>query len=226
MDFLLDAVAVRILGCLIEKETTTPDYYPMSLNALVNACNQKSNRDPVMELTEVEVECGIDLLRQHHLLWQRSVTGARVYKYEHNIKSVLPLTEPELAIMCVLMLRGAQTVGELRTRSERLYAFTSIEDAEKTIQKLILREDGPLVLELPRQAGRKEPRYIHLLSGEEWAHSLGGSAGDVGAESASATNAVNTPVERIKILESEVTSLKEELALLRNEFNSLRQQLE
>lgn len=226
MDFILDPVAVRILGCLIEKETTTPDYYPMSLNALVNACNQKSNREPVMELSEVEIECGIETLRQHHLVWQRSVSGARVYKYEHNIKSVIHLSESELALMCTLMLRGAQTVGELRSRSERLHTFDSIEDAEKKLQKLICREEGALVLELPRLAGRKEPRYIHLLSGEEWARSQSGTSDEGEAESSHGPSEVKTAADRIKTLEGEVAMLKKGLAELRDEFNSLKNELE
>jgi uncharacterized protein len=225
MELLIDAVAIRILGCLIEKEVTTPDYYPLSLNGLVNACNQKSNRDPIMQLSEEEVECGIDVLKEKHLVWKRSVAGARVFKYEHNFKSIIPVTTQEIAVLCVLMLRGAQTIGEIRLRTERLCTFSSIEETEKVVRQLIAREDGPFVIELPRQAGRKESRFMHLFCGKERALLFANST-DVAGEASIPVPGAKSAGERISDLETSVSQLQSELQALRHEFDALKQALE
>ncbi len=220
MDIVLDRIAVRVLGTLIEKEVTTPDYYPLSLNALINGCNQKTNREPVLQLGEREVAGAIDTLKEKRLVWQRSVAGARVYKYEHNLRSLFTFTEQEIAVICVLMLRGPQTVGEIRLRTERLCSFGSIEEAEKTVRGLISRSDGPFVVEFPRGAGRKEPRFMHLFSGEQ---------GIADAAAALQTDTLipeaSTGDERLRDLEEEVGRLREELGTLREEFEDFKKML-
>jgi uncharacterized protein len=221
MEMNIDPAGVRVLGSLIEKEATTPEYYPMSLNALVNACNQKSNRDPVMELSEESVLSWVKELNGKHLLWNRTVAGARVMKYEHNVKAALNLSQEELAVMCVLMLRGPQTIGEIRQRTERLFAFATMEDAEKVVRELMSREDGPFVLELPRQPGRKEPRFMHLLCGRQWAEAF--------AQNAPASQQPETPaaggkstLDRISDLEALISDLRGQLLGLRAEFDDFK----
>lgn len=161
---LLNAIEVRVLGSLVEKDITTPDYYPLSLNALVNACNQKNNRDPVMTLDEDPVRSALDSLQVKRLAGPASGADSRVTKYEHRLQEVYNFDRRETAILCVLLLRGAQTPGELRSRSERMYAFESLEDVLAALDRLSRREP-PLVTILPRQPGTKESRYMHLLSG-------------------------------------------------------------
>ena len=164
MDTLND-IEVRVLGALIEKEITTPDYYPLSLNALMAACNQSSNRNPVVHLDEDTVTRATESLREKKLVHQVDRSESRVSKYRHVIYETMNLGRPAVAVMDVLMLRGAQTVGEIRTRSNRLYDFTSLDEVDLTLNALMSREP-PLVVRLPRQAGQKEVRYAHLLSGE------------------------------------------------------------
>jgi uncharacterized protein YceH (UPF0502 family) len=159
----LDALEIRVLGCLMEKEKTTPEYYPLTLNALVAACNQKSNRDPVMELTDVDVQGALDRLREHVLVWATS--SARTERWEHRLDRRLELDAAGKAILTVLFLRGLQTPGELRARTERLHPFASIADVEATLRSLAGGEE-PLVVELPRQPGHKEARWTHLAGGE------------------------------------------------------------
>jgi uncharacterized protein YceH (UPF0502 family) len=173
MPLLLDANEVRVLGALIEKEITTPEYYPLSLNALVNACNQKSSRDPVMQLDEITVQRALSHLEELQLV--RQVYDSRVPKFEHQARSGIDLRRPEIAVLCLLMLRGPQTPGELRNRSERLYTFDDIASVQSTLERMLRepgeensaqrREQGPLVVLLPRQPGEKEARYAHTLSG-------------------------------------------------------------
>src|SRR5437588_5276409 len=163
---MLNETEVRILGALIEKQITTPEYYPLTLNALTAACNQKNNRNPVMSLTEAEVENALDSLREKNLAYVFHGSTSRVPKFKHVAPEVLQLNPAELAVMCVLMLSGAQTVGEIRTRGSRLYDFSGLEEVEHTLHSLGARESDPLVIKLPRQAGQKEVRYAHLLSGE------------------------------------------------------------
>src|SRR6478609_1790858 len=156
---------VRVLGSLIEKDITTPDYYPLSLNALVNACNQKNNRDPVMSLDEDSVRYALSSLQEKRLAGPAGGADSRVTKYEHRLQEVFNFDRRETAIVCVLLLRGAQTPGELRGRADRMYHFEALEDVVSTLDRLAHR-DPPLTAALPRQPGTKETRYMHLFSGE------------------------------------------------------------
>jgi len=164
MDIQLSEVEARVLGSLIEKEITTPDYYPLSLNALVNACNQKNNREPVMNLDEDAVRKALDGLQSHRLAGPARGADSRVAKYEHRVQEVFNFTRGETAVLCVLLLRGPQTPGELRGRTERMFRFEHLDDVQSTLQRLI-EHDPPLVAMLLRQPGTKESRYMHLLSG-------------------------------------------------------------
>lgn len=223
MNILLNPIEIRVLGSLIEKEITTPEYYPMSLNALTNACNQKSNRDPIMELSENEVHAAIETLRDKRLGWQFSSAGARVPKYEHNLRSLFTLSKEDIAVLCVLLLRGPQTIGELRTRTDRMCSFDSLELVEKTVKGLISREDGPFVVELPRQPGRKENRYMHLFAGEIEVNQ------DSSVENQITEHpkiSISSTSERITALEHEIVSLKTELNELRTQFLDFKKQLE
>ena len=165
MDMQLSEIEGRVLGALMEKEITTPEYYPLSLNALVNACNQKSNREPVMNLDDDAVVQAMRKLSDMELAGAANTTDSRVRKYEHRLQEVFNFTRPETAILCVLLLRGAQTPGELRGRSERMYQFDELNDVQSALQKL-MNHEPPLVKVLPRQPGTKESRYMHLLSGD------------------------------------------------------------
>ena len=167
---VLTAAEARVIACLIEKQITTPDQYPLSINALTNACNQKSNRDPVLALSESEVQQLVDTLVRKHVVMERSGFGSRVPKYQHcycNTEfSNLKFTPQEQAIVCELMLRGPQTPGELRSRAARMAAISDSTEVEQALEALATRSDGPVVQRLPRQAGRRESRYAQLLSGE------------------------------------------------------------
>src|SRR5215469_16522711 len=165
MDIRLNEVEARVLGSLIEKEITTPDYYPLSLNALVNACNQKNNREPVMSLEENSVREALDGLQSQRLAGPARGADSRVTKYEHRIQEVFNFTRGETAVLCVLLLRGPQTPGELRGRTERMFRFEDLDAVQSSLQKLMQREPALAVM-LPRQPGTKESRYAHLLSGE------------------------------------------------------------
>jgi hypothetical protein len=164
VDHTLNETEVRVLGSLIEKEITTPDYYPLSLNALVAACNQSSNRHPVMQLDESTAIGALDGLREKKLVHIVDRSESRVTRYRHVLYEALNLRRPAIAVMCVLMLRGPQTIGEIRTRTNRLYDFSSLEEVETTLNTLAAGEH-PLVVCLPRQSGQKEARYAHLLCG-------------------------------------------------------------
>ena len=202
----LEASEVRVLGSLLEKEIATPDYYPMSLNALVNACNQKSNREPVVSYDDATVERALEGLRAKGLAVR--ITGdSRVPKHGQRFTETLNLGRREAALLCVLMLRGPQTVGELRGRSERLYAFEDLEGVETTLHHLAERG---LAMRLARQAGSREARYAHLLAGEV----------EVSEEPAAA------PPARGSALEERVTALERELADLRREFDDFRRRFE
>jgi len=221
MDIDLNEQELRVLGALIEKEITTPEYYPLSLNALMAACNQKSNREPVMNLTEDEVSEALSSLRDKKLAWQLSTAGGRVPKFEHNIRSLFTFSKAETAILCVLMLRGAQTAGEIKGRTERMYSFSNLQEVEETLKELISREDGPFVKELPRQPGKKEPRFIHLFS-TRIIDSLESSASVV--EETPVFK--NTTADRLTDLEQEVKQMRQELDLLKNEFSEFKRLLE
>lgn len=211
MEFVLNPIEARVLGCLIEKELATPEYYPLTLNALTNACNQKSNRDPVMALEDAEVVRALDSLRFQRLAHQ-SAEGVRAAKYCHNLEGLLRLEPQELAILAELLLRGPQTVGELRGRAERMAPITDLTAAEEALTSLSERE-SPLVTRLPRQAGRKEQRYAHLLSGVP----------EVSDESSIPIE----PARRQVLAENErMAALEAEVAALRDEVNGLRAQLE
>ena len=165
VEHILNDTEVRVLGSLIEKEITTPDYYPLSLNALTAACNQSSNRNPVTHFDENTVAAAADSLREKKLVHQVDRAESRVTKYRHVLYEAMNLSRPAIAVMCVLMLRGPQTGGEIRTRTNRLYDFSGLDQVEATLNTL-MSGDAPLVARLPRQAGQKEVRYAHLLSGE------------------------------------------------------------
>jgi uncharacterized protein len=207
MPILLNAVEARVLGALIEKEITTPEYYPLSLNALVNACNQKNNREPVMHLDEGEVRQALHRLEDDRLAGPRRGSDSRVTKYEHHLQEVFNFPRGEVAVLCVLcvlLLRGLQTPGELRGRTERMYRFEELEDVLSTLQRLMQREPS-LVTPLPRQPGTKEIRYAHLLSGE-----VDGLAEAMQPSSMTAVDA-SSDRDRLFQVEAEVARLREEL---------------
>jgi hypothetical protein len=219
MTALLNDIELRILGCLIEKELTTPEYYPLSLNGLTNACNQKSNRDPVLALDEADVVRGLDSLRFKQLVVVSS-DGGRVPKYRHILAEKLRLVPHELALLCELLVRGPQTVGELRTRAERMHSFSDLDAVEEALGELMARED-PLVTRLVRQPGRKESRYAHLFSGEP----------EVAFEEhpprpESARLRVMAGDERLANLEEEVAVLRAEVAGLRQAVDEFKAQFE
>ena len=209
MTILLNAVEARVLGALVEKETTTPEYYPLSLNALVNACNQKNNREPVMSLDEETVRLALRGLEDDGLAGPRRGGDSRVTKYEHHLQEMFNFTRGETAVICVLLLRGAQTPGELRGRTERMHRFAEIEDVLGSLQKLTQR-DPPLVKALPRQPGTKETRYAHLLSGEVEV-----------PEVVDARVAVASDDDRVARLETEVAELRREVAELKGQLERL-----
>jgi uncharacterized protein len=214
MSLDLTETEARVLGALVEKETTTPEYYPLSLNALVNACNQKSNRDPVMMLDEEAVRKALRSLADQALA--RAASGdSRVAKFEHRLNELYNFHRHEIAVLCVLMLRGPQTPGELRTRSERLYAFEDL-DAVHAALNLLMRREPPLVKVLPRQAGTKEARYMHLLSGDAPVE----RAAEESVASADGSE------DRIRELEDEVRQLRRELETLREQFAAFQKQFQ
>ena len=198
----------RVIGCLIEKEITTPDQYPLSLNALTNACNQKTNREPVLELAESVVQQAVDSLMKKHLISDRSAGyGGRVTKYKHRFCNTevgsLKFSKQELGILCVLLLRGPQTPGELRTRTHRLCEFADSGEVESTLEILMTREDGPFIARLPRAAGARESRYAHLFSGN--IESVEESPPDQAVADAPSLS------ERVNALEAQVLELRARL---------------
>lgn len=218
---ILTAPEVRVLGSLIEKQITTPDYYPLTLNALTNACNQLSNRDPVVSFDETTVVRAIDALREKRLASLFSGQESRVAKYKHTLTDALLLTPAEVALLCVLMLRGPQTLGELRTRSERLFSFDTLPEVEEALNALAARQPQPLVTKLPRAPGTKESRYAQLLSGP-----VDVAPADKPAPVEPARAVVNAENERIVRLEQECAELRRELAELKQQFAEFRKQFE
>jgi uncharacterized protein len=206
---LLDAVEIRVLGALIEKEATTPEYYPLSMNALLSACNQKSNRDPVVEYDEGTVADAIESLRAKRCVF--IITGSRVDKFSQRLSETLNLGRRELAVLCTLMLRGPQTLGEVKDRSERLFSFADLEETERVLEKLSEWPDGALVKKLPKQSGQKEARYGQLLSGEPSFEAFA----DSGQPSKSS---------RIADLEQEIQRMQAELADLKRRFDAFEEQ--
>lgn len=221
MDCDLSPVEVRIVGSLLEKEVTTPEYYPLSLNALTLACNQKSNRDPVMSLADETVAAALEPLRSRGLVFFVHESGSRVEKYRQRLSEVLNLDRRELAILCALMLRGFQTVGELRERTQRLYAFDDLAAVESCLNRMIERNPIPLTVKLSRAPGSKESRYAHLLSGVP-------NVIETEANHATSSSAPGRPsqVERMSVLESEVAALRQEVSDLRRQLGEFRKQFE
>ena len=219
MNFILTEIETRVLGSLIEKDITTPDYYPLSLNALVNACNQKNNRDPVMTLDETVVREALSTLQEKRLAGPASGADSRVTKYEHRSQEAFNFDRREIAIVCVLLLRGPQTPGELRGRTDRMYHFEALEDVVSTLDRLAHREP-PLAAMLPRQPGTKESRYMHLFSGEAPA------AADVAQAPTPVTASSGSTTERIAKLEEDVATLRSELSEIQQQLAAFRKQFE
>ncbi len=220
MNIILSEVEARVLGCLVEREITTPEYYPLSLNALVHACNQKSNRDPLMNVDEDAVRQALRALGEEALA--RSAGGdSRVPKYEHRLAEVFNFTRPETAVLCELLLRGPQTPGELRSRAERMHAFEDLSVVHSTLKRLMEREP-PLAELLPRQPGTKEARYAHLLSGNAKIPETG--AGQPKTELTQSNKFADE--ERVARLENEAAVLREEVADLKRQFAEFRKQFE
>ncbi len=233
---------IRILGVLIEKQMTTPDYYPLSLNALILGCNQKSNRDPVMDLSESEVLDALQRLRNDHLVWQVRTAGSRVAKYEHNLKEIAEFSLQEMAVLCELMLRGPQTLGELRTRCSRMFEFHGTAEVEHIIGKLMAPERGIFVTELPRRPGHKENRFAHVFGdidpAEAFLLTAGGESLDTDeAETSGKTRdadgrkqaeritdlerrifALETMIDRINELEKQITVIEKEFVDFKRQF--------
>jgi uncharacterized protein len=218
MELILTETEVRVLGALIEKDITTPEYYPLSLNALVNACNQKSNRDPVMQLDENAVRDALGGLQEHRLAGPAGGADSRVTKYEHRTQEVFNFTRAEVAVLCVLLLRGPQTPGELRGRTERMHHFEALDDVQSTLQKLMQRQPA-LVKVLPRQPGTKESRYAHLLAGDV-------VVPDAPQSPAATVSHSSHDGERLSGLEDEVSALRKELAEVKAQLETFRKQFE
>ena len=213
MDTTLTTTEIRVLGCLLEKEMTTPDYYPLTLNSLTSACNQKSNRDPVLSLDETEVVKALDTLRFKGMAMQASGEGSRVPKYRHTLAEKMYFENEQLAILCELFVRGPQTLGELRSRCERMYPFADTAAVENVLLELNDSE-GPLSVKLPRQPGQKEQRYAHLFSGSP--------------EIAESTDEPPPEAARMKVAEDDarISRLEQELADLKAEFERFRSQFD
>lgn len=214
----LTAIETRVLGSLIEKDITTPDYYPLSLNALVNACNQKNNRDPVMTLDEPAVREALNSLQEKRLAGPASGADSRVTKFEHRLQEAFNFDRREIAILGVLLLRGPQTPGELRGRTERMYRFDTLDDVVSTLDRLAER-DPSLVLVLPRQPGTKESRYMHLFSGTP-------AEGSVAPVPATANSNARSDADRLTRLEEEVSRLGTELSQVQQQLANFRKQFE
>jgi len=211
----LTEVEARVVGALIEKQLTTPEYYPLTMNALVAACNQKSNRDPVVNYSEETVQKAVDDLREKNIVYVFYGSTSRVPKYKHILPQAFELDERETAVMCVLMLRGAQTIGEIRERTGRLYEFSGLGEVQESLDGL-MKKDEPLIVKLERQAGQKEARYAHLLSGEV-----------INIPSTERTISTHqTKNEQIERLEQELENLRSEFNLFRQEFEEFRKQFE
>lgn len=214
---VLSRIQVRVLGCLMEKANTTPEYYPLTLNSLTTACNQKSNRDPLMSLSEADVMDALDGLRHtHRLVALVHTSGSRVEKYKHTISQVIELNPRQAAILCELLLRGPETVGELRTRASRLHPFSDLNEVQAILDELASHAGGALVVRLPREPGRRESRWMHVL------------AGVPEAASADEPDEIRLPTAKgdVDALREEIGQIKAELESLRAEFARFRQQFE
>ena len=220
MDFQLNPVEVRVIGCLLEKDMTTPEYYPMTLNALVNACNQKSNRDPVVSFDEPTVNEALTSLRQKGLSGIVTGPGNRVPKFTHRLSERLNLGRREHALLTELMLRGYQTVGELRTRGARMYDFSDLDEADACLRAMMERESGALVTQMPHRPGTKEVRWAHLLGGAPEPETFDA------APVASFVHASTGAADRIAALEAETAALRAEIEGLKAQFAEFRKQFE
>ncbi len=228
---ILNEIETRVLGSLIEKDITTPDYYPLSLNALVNACNQKNNRDPVMTLDETSVRNALTTLQERRMAGPASGADSRVTKYEHRLQEAFNFDRREIAVVCVLLLRGAQTPGELRGRTERMYHFDALEEVVSTLDRLAQREPS-LVCILARQPGTKEYRYMHLFSGEPLEPTVSRATLERESAAAASTGPESSPygapppAQRLARLEEEVASLRQELSEMQQQLAAFRKQFE
>lgn len=216
MDNPLNEIECRVLACLYEKSITTPEYYPLTQNAMMLAANQKSNRNPVMNLSDAEVQAVVDTLKNRHLIWQLTTAGGRVPKYEHNFGAAFKLDAAQCAVLCELMVRGAQTAAELRANAGRMHAFAATADVEQVLMALQNRDDGALCTLLPRQSGQKESRYAHLLCGTV-----------VSSVSVEASPVIGTaaPRDRVSVLEGEVSQLKADVQMLKEALAKLNSEL-
>jgi uncharacterized protein YceH (UPF0502 family) len=220
MNLILNEVEIRVLGSLVEKKITLPEYYPLSLNALTNACNQKSSRQPVVSYDEQTVMRALDTLRDKGLTWVFKGADSRVLKYGHVFEKSYELDDKEVAVLGVLMLRGAQTPGEIRTRCHPLWNFDNLEEVEATIQGLIDKDTGALIVKLPRQAGTKESRFMHLLAGEITVDYQEAAPREAG------TPRGRIDEERVIKLEEQVQSLQKEFSELQQQFQEFKKQFE
>ncbi len=218
MPEIINEIEARILGSLVEKQLTTPEYYPLTMNALVNACNQKNNREPVMSLDDTTVTAAIERLRDRNLVYVYYGSTSRVPKYKHMLPSVYELEPAEVAVVAVMLLRGPQTLGELRTRTERMHEFSGLGEIQETLDGLSRRED-PIVVKLPVLAGQKEARFGHLLSGEIDIEALAMAHPSRAAQAESSN-------ERMSKLETEVGELRTEIESLKTTFEEFRRQFE
>ena len=218
MELRLTENEVRVLGSLIEKDITTPEYYPLSLNALVNACNQKSNREPVMQLDEDAVRDALEGLQQQRMAGPARGADSRVTKYEQRLQELFNFTRPEIAVLCVLLLRGTQTPGELRGRAERMHRFEALEDVQSALHKLMQREP-PLAKVLPRQPGTKESRYAHLLAGDV-------VEAEAPVKFVTAAERNSADAERLARLEEELSELRREVGEVKDQLERFRRQFE
>ncbi len=222
----LTEIETRVLGALIEKDITTPDYYPLSLNALVNACNQKNNRDPVMTLDEETVRQALATLQEKRLAGPAGGADSRVTKFEHRLQEVFNFDRREIAIVCVLLLRGPQTPGELRSRTDRMYHFEALDDIVSTLDRLAQREPS-LVRILPRQPGTKESRYTHLFSGDvQMSPPTEDADVYVARAASSASGGTTSTADRLTSLEQEVSRLRAEVSEIQRQLAAFRRQFE
>jgi len=221
MDPLFNPVEARVIASLVEKQITTPNNYPLTLASLTTACNQKSNRHPVTYLTEEDVVRALFPLREMNIAWEKAPAGSRVMKYSHDISQKFDFTDPQLAVMCELMLRGPQTTGELRTRCERMHPLGDIIQAAEVVQSLVDFEDSPLIVKLPREPGRRDSRYAHLLCGEP---EISDEPIDIAPNAA--VIAVRAENERIAELEQTVQELQENFAELTQQFAAFKKQFD
>jgi uncharacterized protein YceH (UPF0502 family) len=215
MEIILSDPETRVLGCLIEKELSTPEYYPLTVNSLTAACNQKSNRNPVLTLTDKDVQTALELLKGKTLAWQMNLTGSRVPKYEHNLGPKFGLTQQEMSVLCALMVHGPLTPGEIRGCSGRLFPFKDPEEVLTTLEGLIDNSQGPFVARLPKVPGRKEHRFAHLFSGTPDISKLGAVSS---ASSADCLNEFAAPIDSLACMQEKIDLLSAELADLKQAF--------